>query len=155
MIVSRVPKTFSDSESDPSYVKISVCYLRHRNKPKIGVWNKIPYCAIVAARVSNFCSQLAILNITESIWCIITVEENGLLGITQQLASAPLGCTTSPQKSTNPFGSIAFAHHQSQYEELPQIYDQRKTAELTRIGIISAAFVNGLFVYLFRFHVLI
>jgi hypothetical protein len=62
------------------------------------------------------------------------VEENGLLGITQQLASAPLGCATSPQKSANPFGSLAFNHHQTQYEELPQIFDQRKTADVTRIG---------------------
>ncbi|MFH4979385.1 hypothetical protein AB6A40_006094 [Gnathostoma spinigerum] len=40
----------------------------------------------------------------ESIWCIITVDEMGILDITQQLASAPLGCSYQDH-SANPFSS--------------------------------------------------
>ncbi|KAK5976859.1 Inflammation and lipid regulator with UBA and NBR1 domain [Trichostrongylus colubriformis] len=38
----------------------------------------------------------------EAIWCIIAVDDNGILDITQQLASAPLGRISSPT-GHNPF----------------------------------------------------
>jgi len=46
----------------------------------------------------------------ESIWCIIVVDENGILDITQQLASAPLGGPQAPGRpsSGNPFASVHF-----------------------------------------------
>ncbi|VDO34382.1 unnamed protein product [Onchocerca flexuosa] len=41
----------------------------------------------------------------ESIWCIIAVDDMGVLGITQQLASAPLGSSVPARsQNTNPFG---------------------------------------------------
>ncbi|TKR64472.1 hypothetical protein L596_024998 [Steinernema carpocapsae] len=39
----------------------------------------------------------------ESIWCIIVVDDNGILDITQQMASAPLGHSPSSKQSENPF----------------------------------------------------
>uniref|UniRef100_A0A1I8EPU2 N_BRCA1_IG domain-containing protein n=2 Tax=Wuchereria bancrofti TaxID=6293 RepID=A0A1I8EPU2_WUCBA len=43
----------------------------------------------------------------ESIWCIITVDDVGILGITQQLASAPLGSSASTRsQNMNPFGGV-------------------------------------------------
>ncbi|VDD95086.1 unnamed protein product [Enterobius vermicularis] len=45
----------------------------------------------------------------ESIWCIVTVDDWGILDITQQLASTPIGCASNPNNNVNPFSrSIHF-----------------------------------------------
>ena len=47
--------------------------------------------------------------ILESIWCIVTVDDWGILDITQQLASTPIGCASNPNNNVNPFSrSIHF-----------------------------------------------
>uniref|UniRef100_A0A0M3HRS2 N_BRCA1_IG domain-containing protein n=2 Tax=Ascaris TaxID=6251 RepID=A0A0M3HRS2_ASCLU len=48
----------------------------------------------------------------ESIWCIITVDDMGILDITQQLASAPLGSRPNTSDQRNPFaGGTRFRSH--------------------------------------------
>uniref|UniRef100_A0A0N5AEY4 N_BRCA1_IG domain-containing protein n=1 Tax=Syphacia muris TaxID=451379 RepID=A0A0N5AEY4_9BILA len=45
----------------------------------------------------------------ESIWCIITVDDWGILDITQHLASTPIGFASNPNHNMNPFsGSVQF-----------------------------------------------
>jgi hypothetical protein len=64
-------------------------------------------------------------NFAESIWCIIVVDENGILDITQQLASAPLGTPSAPppRPASNPFAHCHF--DDAAMEEHPQ----RQTVE--------------------------
>ncbi|VDN03395.1 unnamed protein product [Thelazia callipaeda] len=93
----------------------------------------------------HFQNPLALLKLIalESIWCIITVDDMGILDITQQLASAPLGTSVSSEvQNINPFGGVLSFNSGLQGEQYVIYEDNMLMQEEDENSSLSDTIVN-------------